>query len=45
VIGSVADHHFSFMGATQPARMEPVVNDMVGILKADGVDAVLLVPV
>ena len=45
VIGSVANHHFSFMGATQPARMEPVVKDMVGILKADGVDAVLLVPV
>lgn len=45
VIGSVADHHFSFMGATQPARMEPVVDDMVAIMKADKVDAVLLVPV
>ena len=45
VIGSIADHHFSFMGATQPARMEPVVADMVAILKADKVDAVLLVPV
>ena len=44
-IGSIADHHFSFMGATQPARMEPVVADMVGILKAEHVDAVLLVPV
>lgn len=45
VIGSIADHHFSFMGATQPARMEPVVADMVAILKAEKVDAVLLVPV
>ncbi|MEP4379538.1 MAG: glycine/sarcosine/betaine reductase selenoprotein B family protein [Alphaproteobacteria bacterium] len=45
VIGSVADHHFSFMGATPPTAMEPVVADLVDILRADKVDAVLLVPV
>ncbi|MDA0786135.1 MAG: glycine/sarcosine/betaine reductase selenoprotein B family protein [Proteobacteria bacterium] len=44
-IGAVADHHFSFMGATPPTAMEPVVAQLVGILRADKVDAVLLVPV
>jgi len=44
-IGSVADFHYSFMGATDPARMEATVRGLAGILKNDGVDAVLLVPV
>ncbi|MBO6782046.1 MAG: selenoprotein B glycine/betaine/sarcosine/D-proline reductase [Alphaproteobacteria bacterium] len=44
-IGSIADRHFSFMGATPPAAMEPVVRDLAGILKSDAVDAALLVPV
>lgn len=44
-VGSVASRHYSFMGATPPAMMEPVARDLAGLLKADGVDAVVLVPV
>jgi len=44
-IGSVADYHFSFMGATPPEKMEPNVREIVATLKADKVDAVLLCPV
>jgi D-proline reductase (dithiol) PrdB len=45
VIGSLADFHFSFMGATEPQRMEQAARDLAGLMKADGVEAVLLVPV
>jgi D-proline reductase (dithiol) PrdB len=45
VIGSVADFHYSFMGATDPRDMEPTVRHLAGLLKDDAVDAVLLVPV
>lgn len=45
VIGAVATRHYSFMGATPPAMMEPVARDLAGLLKDDGVDAVVLVPV
>jgi D-proline reductase (dithiol) PrdB len=45
VIGSVAENHYSFMGATDPAQMEPEAAQVAGMLKADQVDAVLLVPV
>ncbi len=45
VIGSVADFHYSFMGATDPRAMEPTARYLAGLLKGDGVDAVLLVPV
>ncbi len=41
-IGSVASYHYSFMGAADPAAMEPNVRSLAGILKADGVDSVLL---
>ena len=44
-IGSAAARHYSFMGATPPAVMEPVARDLAGLLKQDRVDAVLLVPV
>lgn len=44
-IGSIASRHFSFMGATPPTAMEPVVKELVSILRADKVDAVALVPV
>ena len=44
-IGSVANRHFSFMGATPPTVMEPVARDLVSVLKSDNVDAVVLVPV
>jgi D-proline reductase (dithiol) PrdB len=45
VIGSVADYHYSFMGATDPIRMETTVRNLAQIMKNDGVNAVLLVPV
>ncbi len=45
VIGSVADNHYSFMGATPPDMMEKNVRKLAPLLKADAVDTVLLVPV
>ena len=44
-IGSVADFHYSFMGATEPEKMEQVVHKLASLLKKDGVNAVLLIPV
>lgn len=44
-IGSVADYHYSFMGASDPAAMAPAAQRLAGLLKADRVDAVLLLPV
>ncbi len=45
VIGSVADYHYSFMGATDPKLMEPAAIALAEQLRADHVDALLLVPV
>ena len=45
VIDSVADFHYSFMGATDPLQMEDTARDLAGLLKKDAVDAALLVPV
>jgi len=45
VIGSVAATHYSCMGSTDPAMMEVEAAQVAGLLKADRVDAVLLVPV
>lgn len=44
-IGSVADFHYSFMGATDPMKMEPLARDLAGLLKKDRVNGVILVPV
>lgn len=44
-IGSIADYHYSFMGATDPREMEPTVHHLAGLFKGDAVDTVLLVPV
>lgn len=44
-IGSVADFHYSFMGATAPDAMEAAARELAGHLRADAVDAALLVPV
>lgn len=45
-IGSVADFHYSFMGAGSPVeRMEAKAREVAGLLKKDKVDAVLLTPV
>ena len=45
VIGSVADFHYSFMGATDPRQMETAARTLAGLLKKDKVSAALLVPV
>ena len=44
-IGSVADYHYSFMGATEPQKMEPAARSLAGILIKDEVDLALLIPV
>jgi len=44
-IGSVADYHYSFMGATDPANMQSAVESLVCPLQAEGVNAVVLIPV
>jgi D-proline reductase (dithiol) PrdB len=44
-VGSMAALHYSFMGAFPPDAAEPHARHLAGLLKADKVDAVLLVPV
>jgi D-proline reductase (dithiol) PrdB len=44
-IGSVAQTHYSFMGATDPVLMEPQARELAGRLQRDRVDAVILSPV
>lgn len=44
-IGSVADFHYSFMGAIDPLQMEQEARNLASILKKDKVDALLLLPV
>lgn len=45
VIGSLAQYHYSFMGATDPTKMEGEARRLCKILHNDRVNAVLLVPV
>jgi D-proline reductase (dithiol) PrdB len=45
VIAGVADYHYSFMGATDPAEMAAEAGNLAKILAKDRVNAVLLVPV
>lgn len=46
VVGSVADFHYSLMGAGwEPAAIAPTVAELARLLRADAVDAVCLVPV
>ena len=44
-LGSVADFHFAFMGAAPIPLLKPRAQQLAGLLKKDGVDAVLLSPV
>ena len=44
-IDSVAEFHYSFMGATDPTAMESEARQLAGLLKGDQVNCVLLVPV
>lgn len=45
IIGSVADFHYSFMGAHDPMSMEQTARNIASLLKKDKVDAALLIPV
>ena len=45
VIGSCADEHYSFMGATEPWRMQHYLRELCDEIKTAGVDGVLLVPI
>ena len=45
IIGSMADYHYSFMGAADPSQMASHAENLAQVLKGDGVNAVLLVPV
>ena len=44
-IASLGSWHYSFMGATDPTRLVDSGKQVAGLLKEDGVDAVVLVPV
>ena len=44
-IGTVAETHYSFMGAADPSMMEAAARDSAARMREDGVDGVLLVPV
>ena len=43
--GSLADVHYSFMGASDVSSFGAAVTDLAGVLHGDGVDTVLLCPV
>ena len=45
IIDSVAEFHYSFMGATDPTAMESEARKLAGLLKGDRVNCILLVPV
>ena len=46
MLGSLADFHYSFMGAgLEPQAFEKGAAQVAGLLKQDQVDAVLLTPV
>jgi len=45
-IGSVAEFHYSFMGAPFPSTLfEPKARELAGLLRRDRVDAAVLLPV
>ncbi len=45
IIGSLADFHYSVSTAHQPEEFEVCSAEIAGLLKKDGVDAALLLPV
>ncbi|WP_299845998.1 glycine/sarcosine/betaine reductase selenoprotein B family protein [uncultured Roseovarius sp.] len=44
-IGSVADEHYSFMGAADPVTMEKSARQAAARMKQDGVNTVFLIPI
>jgi D-proline reductase (dithiol) PrdB len=44
-IGSVADEHYTFMGAADPVDMEPSAREVAARMRDDNVNTVFLIPV
>jgi D-proline reductase (dithiol) PrdB len=44
-IGSVADYHYTVLGGLPPEQNEGSARQMAGLMKREGVDTVLLVPI
>ena len=44
-IGSVADFHYTVQGGLPPERNEGAARQIAGLMKREGVDTVLLVPI
>ena len=44
-IGSIADEHYSFMGAADPVTMEKSAREVAGKMKQEGVNTVFLIPI
>ena len=44
-IGSVADEHYSFMGAADPLTMEKSAREVASRMKQEGVNTVYLIPI
>lgn len=44
-IGSVADEHYSFMGAADPLTMEKSAREVAHHMKKEGVNTVFLIPI
>lgn len=44
-IGSVAQFHYSFMGATEPEKMKSTAAQLITTLRGDEVDGLILIPV
>ena len=44
-IGSVADYHYTVLGGLEPERNEDSARRIAGLMKREGVDTVLLVPI
>lgn len=45
LVGSISGYHYAFMGAAPILALEPKARELAGLLKKDGVDAVILSPV
>ena len=44
-IGSVADFHYTVSGAVDPRQNEDSAREIAGLMRREGVDTVLLVPI
>ena len=44
-IGSVADHHYSFLGSSDPVNMEKSAREVANMMKQEAVNTVFLIPI